>query len=60
MNIVAGARLLHEVARNDHPGTRGETREASMRVDSDIVIQRPIEDVFDFVADERNESAYNR
>jgi len=30
-----------------------------MRVEGDIVIQRPIEEVFDFVADERNEPRYN-
>ena len=30
-----------------------------MRVEGDIVIERPIEEVFDFVADERNEPRYN-
>ena len=30
-----------------------------MRVQGDIVIERPIEEVFDFVADERNEPKYN-
>lgn len=30
-----------------------------MRIEGDIVIQRPIEEVFDFVADERNEPRYN-
>lgn len=30
-----------------------------MRVQGDILIERPIEEVFDFVADERNEPKYN-
>lgn len=30
-----------------------------MRVEGDILIERPIEEVFDFVADERNEPRYN-
>ncbi len=29
------------------------------RVEGEIVIERPVEDVFDFVADERNEPRYN-
>ena len=29
------------------------------RIDGEIVIRRPIEEVFDFVADERNEPRYN-
>ena len=29
------------------------------RVEGEIVINRPVEDVFDFVADERNEPRYN-
>jgi uncharacterized membrane protein len=29
------------------------------QVEGEIVIERPIEDVFDFVADERNEPRYN-
>jgi hypothetical protein len=29
------------------------------RVEGDLVIERPIEEVFDFVADERNEPRYN-
>jgi hypothetical protein len=29
------------------------------RVDGDIIIRRPVESVFDFVADERNEPRYN-
>lgn len=29
------------------------------RIEGDIVIRRPIEEVFDFVADERNEPRYN-
>ena len=29
------------------------------RIDGEIVIDRPVEDVFDFVADERNEPIYN-
>ncbi len=29
------------------------------RVEGDLVIERPVEDVFDFVADERNEPRYN-
>ena len=29
------------------------------RVDGEIVILRPVEEVFDFVADERNEPRYN-
>src|ERR1051326_3486963 len=36
---------------------RGE--EQAMRVTGEIVIERPIERVFDFVADERNEPLYN-
>jgi len=31
-----------------------------MRIEGDIVIAKPIEEVFDFVADERNEPKYNR
>lgn len=30
------------------------------RVEGEIIIQRPVEQVFDFVADERNEPRYNR
>jgi hypothetical protein len=30
-----------------------------VRVDGEIVIDRPVEEVFDFVADERNEPRYN-
>jgi len=30
-----------------------------MRVEGNIVIDRPLEEVFDFVADERNEPRYN-
>jgi hypothetical protein len=30
-----------------------------VRVDGDITIDRPLEEVFDFVADERNEPSYN-
>jgi carbon monoxide dehydrogenase subunit G len=30
-----------------------------VRVEGDIVINRPVEEVFDFVADERNEPRYN-
>jgi hypothetical protein len=29
------------------------------RIDGEIVISRPVEEVFDFVADERNEPRYN-
>ena len=29
-------------------------------VEGEILIQRPVEEVFDFVADERNEPRYNR
>lgn len=29
------------------------------RIDGEIVIERPVEEVFDFVADERNEPRYN-
>ena len=29
-------------------------------VEGEIIIQRPVEQVFDFVADERNEPRYNR
>ena len=32
----------------------------SARIAGDIVIERPVEEVFDFVADERNEPRYNR
>jgi uncharacterized protein YndB with AHSA1/START domain len=31
-----------------------------MRVEGEILIRRPVEEVFDFVADERNEPQYNR
>jgi hypothetical protein len=37
-----------------------EARRAAMRVQGEIVIEKPIEDVFDYVADERNEPSYNR
>src|SRR5690349_1035328 len=30
-----------------------------VRIDGEIVINRPVEEVFDFVADERNEPRYN-
>jgi uncharacterized protein YndB with AHSA1/START domain len=30
-----------------------------VRIEGEIVINRPVEDVFDFVADERNEPRYN-
>lgn len=30
------------------------------RVEGEIIISRPVEEVFDFVADERNEPRYNR
>ena len=29
------------------------------RIEGEIVIDRPVEEVFDFVADERNEPRYN-
>ena len=29
------------------------------RIDGEIVINRPVEEVFDFAADERNEPRYN-
>jgi hypothetical protein len=29
------------------------------RVEGEIIIHRPVEEVFDFVADERNEPRYN-
>ena len=32
----------------------------SARIAGDVVIERPVEEVFDFVADERNEPRYNR
>lgn len=31
-----------------------------VRIEGEIVINRPVEEVFDFVADERNEPRYNR
>jgi hypothetical protein len=31
----------------------------SQRVEGDIIIKRPVEEVFDFCADERNEPRYN-
>jgi carbon monoxide dehydrogenase subunit G len=31
-----------------------------VRIDGEIVINRPVEEAFDFVADERNEPRYNR
>jgi hypothetical protein len=31
-----------------------------IRITGEIVIARPVEEVFDFVADERNEPLYNR
>ena len=31
----------------------------SARIAGDIVIERPVEEVFDFVADERNEPRFN-
>jgi carbon monoxide dehydrogenase subunit G len=40
--------------------TSDDQREVQMaRVEGEIIIQRPAEDVFDFVADERNEPRYN-
>ena len=30
-----------------------------VRIEGEIVIKRPVEEVFDFVADERNEPRYN-
>jgi hypothetical protein len=40
--------------------TSDNQREVQMaRVEGEIIIQRPAEDVFDFVADERNEPRYN-
>lgn len=30
-----------------------------VRIEGEIVIKRPLEEVFDFVADERNEPRYN-
>ena len=41
---------------------RGEVAEeaAVVHVAGSIVIERPVEDVFDFVADQRNEPSYNR
>jgi uncharacterized protein YndB with AHSA1/START domain len=40
---------------------RGENKlEVGMaRVEGEIIIHRPVEEVFDFVADERNEPRYN-
>jgi hypothetical protein len=29
-------------------------------IEGEIIMQRPVEEVFDFVADERNEPRYNR
>jgi len=39
------------------PRTGGE--DEMVRIDGQIVINRPVEEVFDFVADERNEPRYN-
>ncbi len=43
------------------PGDEGTaTRTAGMvRIEGDILISRPVDEVFDFVADERNEPRYN-
>jgi len=41
---------------NPHPDV---VRKAMVRIDGQIVIARPVEEVFDFVADERNEPRYN-
>jgi hypothetical protein len=30
-----------------------------IRIEGDVIIERPVDEVFDFVADERNEPRYN-
>jgi len=46
---VSGGRLV----------PRTEDEDERVRIDGQIVINRPVEEVFDFVADERNEPRYN-
>jgi menaquinone-dependent protoporphyrinogen oxidase len=43
----------------DDLGEQQSTRVAMARVEGEITIQRQVEEVFDFVADERNEPRYN-
>jgi len=38
----------------------GGRTSAIARIDGEVVVGRPVHEVFDFVADERNEPLYNR
>jgi uncharacterized protein YndB with AHSA1/START domain len=44
----------------DGPGWVGEEGWKMAQIEGEIVIARPVEEVFDFVADERNEPRFNR
>jgi uncharacterized membrane protein len=53
-------RLVSPVrAQPTHPELRAGGQSEMVRVEGEIVINRPVEEVFDFVADERNEPRYN-
>jgi hypothetical protein len=44
---------------SDTAGASSPWRPAMARIEGEIMINRPVEEVFDFVADERNEPRYN-
>jgi uncharacterized protein YndB with AHSA1/START domain len=61
---ASGLTLTLTVIQDDGPtrATReplAERGEAMVRIEGEIVIRRPVEEVFDVVADERNEPRYN-
>ena len=53
-----GHRGKSNECRCDARAAAGGEREM-VRIEGEIVINRPMEEVFDFVADERNEPRYN-
>ncbi|HET8977660.1 MAG TPA: SRPBCC family protein [Solirubrobacteraceae bacterium] len=62
LGIKARAERLATTTAGSHPsgpGPEPSRRFQCATVDGEIIIRRPVEEVFDFVADERNEPRYN-
>ncbi len=58
--VIGGLALLAALALGGARRARYNLCQAAMaRIEGEIIIHRPVEEVFDFVADERNEPRYN-
>jgi Polyketide cyclase / dehydrase and lipid transport len=55
--MILGERVGHE--QRDEAVHHRRVRSDMLHIQGEIVINRPVEEVFDFVADERNEPRYN-